>query len=130
MDGVPAIAEFLPVWAARNDGYETAALARGYLDVNCAHCHQPGGGASNSGLDLRWEQDDPYALGIRKPPVAAGRGAGGHAFSVEPGDPDASITVYRMSSTEPGIAMPELGRSTNDAHGIAAVRAWIAEMNE
>ena len=34
-------------------------LARAYLDVNCAHCHQPGGGASNSGLDLRWEQDDP-----------------------------------------------------------------------
>ena len=42
--------------------------ARAWLDVNCAHCHQPGGGASNSGLDLRWEQDDPFALGVRKPP--------------------------------------------------------------
>jgi len=30
--------------------------ARAYLDANCAHCHQPGGWASEStGLDLRYE---------------------------------------------------------------------------
>lgn len=118
----------LPVWRARAENPDTAALARAYLDVNCAHCHQPGGAASNSGLDLRWEQSNPHDIGIRKPPVAAGRGAGGHAVSIAPGDPDASIMVYRMSSTEPGVAMPELGRSTNDDEGIAIVRKWVAEM--
>jgi len=117
----------LPLWESREGG-DLQALARGYLDVNCAHCHQPGSMASNSGLDLRFEQDDPHAIGIGKPPVAAGRGAGGHAVSIAPGDPDASILVYRMSSTEPGIAMPELGRSTNDADGIALIRRWIADM--
>lgn len=117
----------LPLWETREAGAVTAH-ARGYLDVNCAHCHQPGGMASNSGLDLRWEQDDPHAIGIRKPPVAAGRGAGGHAVSIAPGDPDHSIMVYRMSSTDPGIAMPELGRSTNDRAGIEVVRRWIAQM--
>ncbi|TRD12642.1 hypothetical protein FGU71_01175 [Erythrobacter insulae] len=124
---VPQGADTLPVWS-NAEQFETAALARAYLDVNCAHCHQPGGGASNSGLDLRWEQDDPVKLGLRKPPVAAGRGAGGHAVSIAPGDPSASIMVYRMSSTEAGIAMPELGRSTNDHDGIAVVRKWIEEM--
>ena len=79
-------------------------------------------------MDLRWEQGDPYAIGIRKPPVAAGRGAGGHKVSIAPGDPDASILAYRMSSTEPGVAMPELGRSANDEAGIAAIRAWIEKM--
>ncbi len=123
---MPQVARALPVWGDRTA--DTASLARAYLDVNCAHCHQPGGGASNSGLDLRWEQDDPHAIGILKPPVAAGRGAGGHLVSIAPGDPDASIMVYRMSSTEPGVAMPELGRSTNDPDGIAIVRKWIAEM--
>ncbi|MEM8726752.1 MAG: hypothetical protein AAGE86_14650, partial [Pseudomonadota bacterium] len=66
----------LPDWETRAVG-DTEKLARAYLDVNCAHCHQPGGSASNSGLDLRWDQGDPHAIGIRKPPVAAGRGSGG-----------------------------------------------------
>ena len=128
MAALPAVHDTLPHWDDRSLNNDAQALARGYLDVNCAHCHQPGGSASNSGLDLRWEQQDPYAIGIRKPPVAAGRGAGGHKVSILPGDPDASILVYRMSSTEPGVAMPELGRSTNDPDGIAAIRAWIETM--
>ncbi|NBC88178.1 MAG: hypothetical protein GVX90_01545, partial [Alphaproteobacteria bacterium] len=123
---MPASHDTLPDWDAAEG--EVEALARGYLDVNCAHCHQPGGAASNSGLDLRWEQDDPHALGIGKPPVAAGRGAGGLRVSIAPGDPDASILAYRMQSAEPGIAMPELGRETVDHDGVAVVRRWISEM--
>jgi uncharacterized repeat protein (TIGR03806 family) len=117
----------LPDWRTHASG-PAEPLARAYLDVNCAHCHQPGGGASNSGLDLRWEQDSAHALGILKRPVAAGRGAGGHDFSVLPGEPDASILLYRMDSAEPGIAMPELGKSSIDRDGVAVVRRWIAEM--
>jgi uncharacterized repeat protein (TIGR03806 family) len=117
----------LPDWRTHATG-PAAPLARAYLDVNCAHCHQPGGGASNSGLDLRWEQQDAHAIGIAKRPVAAGRGAGGHDFSVVPGAPDASILLYRMDSAEPGIAMPELGKSSVDKDGVAVVRRWIAEM--
>ncbi|GMN02641.1 SO2930 family diheme c-type cytochrome [Erythrobacter sp. MTPC3] len=133
LSAMPAAGAGLPEWADRADrkgrtGQKTADLARAYLDVNCAHCHQPGGGASNSGLDLRWEQQDPAALGIGKPPVAAGRGAGGHSVSIAPGDPDASILVYRMKSTEAGVAMPELGRSTTDEEGLAIVKDWIEGM--
>ncbi|MGB3710113.1 MAG: hypothetical protein WA985_00325, partial [Erythrobacter sp.] len=122
----PAVAQRLPLW--QDDSAATDALARAYLDVNCAHCHQPGGGASNSGLDLRWEQDDPHALGIDKPPVAAGRGAGGHAVSVAPGNPDVSILVYRMGSNEAGVAMPELGRASVDERAVAVMREWIEDM--
>jgi uncharacterized repeat protein (TIGR03806 family) len=127
LDTVPAGAGSLPDWRTHASG-PAAPLARAYLDVNCAHCHQPGGAASNSGLDLRWEQDDPHAIGIMKRPVAAGRGAGGHEFSILPGQPDASILLYRMDSAEPGIAMPELGKSSVDKEGVAVVRRWIAEM--
>ncbi|WP_233997326.1 hypothetical protein [Porphyrobacter sp. HT-58-2] len=76
LDRVPEGADSLPDWRTHATGPATP-LARAYLDVNCAHCHQPGGGASNSGLDLRWEQSDAHAIGIMKRPVAAGRGAGG-----------------------------------------------------
>lgn len=117
----------LPDWRSHATG-PAEPLARAYLDVNCAHCHQPGGGASNSGLDLRWEQADPHAIGIAKRPVAAGRGAGEHDFSIVPGQPDKSILLYRMDSAELGIAMPELGKSSIDKQGVAVVRRWIAEM--
>jgi uncharacterized repeat protein (TIGR03806 family) len=127
LDAVPDGAASLPDWRTHATG-PAEPLARAYLDVNCAHCHQPGGGASNSGLDLRWEQQEPHAIGIFKRPVAAGRGAGGHDFSVLPGQPDTSILLYRMDSAEPGIAMPELGKSSVDHDGVAVVRRWIAEM--
>ena len=127
LDQVPEGAGSLPDWQTHATG-PAKPLARAYLDVNCAHCHQPGGGASNSGLDLRWEQGDAHALGILKRPVAAGRGAGGHEFSILPGEPDKSILLYRMDSAEPGIAMPELGKASVDKDGVAVVRRWIAEM--
>lgn len=127
LDRVPSGADSLPDWRTHATG-PAAPRARAYLDVNCAHCHQPGGGASNSGLDLRWEQSDAHALGIMKRPVAAGRGAGGHDFSILPGQPDKSIVVYRMASAEPGIAMPELGKASVDREGVAVVRRWILEM--
>ena len=124
---VPARADSLPHWDARAAG-SAEPLARAYLDVNCAHCHQPGGMASNSGLDLRWEQADRQAIGIFKRPVAAGRGAGGHEFGIVPGAPDQSILAYRLASAEPGVAMPELGKSSVDPDGVAVVRRWILEM--
>ncbi len=128
LDRVPNGGGTLPVWSARKATGPAAPLARAYLDVNCAHCHQPGGGASNSGLDLRWEQADPHAYGLMKRPVAAGRGAGDMDFAVVPGHPEQSILLYRMDSAEPGIAMPELGKSSVDKDGVATVRRWIAEM--
>jgi len=99
--------------------------ARAYLEINCAHCHNRAGAASNSGLFLDWKQPDATARGIGKRPVAAGRGSGGRDFAIQPGDADASILIYRMESTEPGIAMPELGRATVHKEGVAMLRQWI-----
>ena len=127
LDRVPAGADQLPLWEARESASVKAA-ARAYLDVNCAHCHRPGSTASNSGLDLRWEQQDPHALGIGKRPVAAGRGAGGHLFDIVPGAPEKSILTYRMASPEPGVSMPEIGKETVDEDGLDVVRRWIGEM--
>ena len=99
--------------------------ARAYLDANCGHCHQPGKPADTSGLFLHWEEDRDIHLGINKRPVAAGRGSGGLEFDIVPGDPDASILVYRMDSTDPAIMMPEVGRGLIDEAGLALIREWI-----
>jgi uncharacterized repeat protein (TIGR03806 family) len=103
--------------------------ARAYLDVNCAHCHNPEGPAHTSGLDLRWSQHEPVQWGVLKRPVAAGRGSAGYDFAIEPGHPERSILLYRMESTDPGVMMPELGRQRVDARGVALIRQWIAEMD-
>lgn len=102
--------------------------ARAWLDINCAHCHKADGGASNSGLYLGWTETDPQGWGVRKRPVAAGRGAGENYFVIEPGHPDQSILVHRMESTEPGVLMPELGRTVRDERAIKLVSDWIAAM--
>jgi hypothetical protein len=125
VDKAPEVAALLPVWEDRARA-PVDAVARGYLDVNCAHCHRPGGTASNSGLDLRWEQTDPRALGLMKRPVAAGRGAGALLFDIVPGKPHESIMTYRMASLEGGVAMPELGKATVDREGLEAVERWIS----
>ncbi|UNU42522.1 hypothetical protein EAO27_07210 [Sphingopyxis sp. YF1] len=123
-----ALKTAMPIWDdAKSGSVETRA--RAYLDANCAHCHNPAGSASNSGLFLRWT-DDPAGVnyGIGKRPTAAGRGSGGMDFAVAPGDPERSFLIYRLESTDPGIAMPEVGRSTVHREGAALLRQWIAEM--
>jgi len=128
IDPVPAVDYRVPVW-----GETSAPLndrARGYLDVNCAHCHNINGSASNSGLFLTYEEKMPVRFGINKRPVAAGRGSGTHDFDIAPGDPDGSIMIYRLDSLEPGISMPEVGRTMVHEEGVALLRQWIAEMDE
>lgn len=127
LDAVPQVARRIPFWEERASAPVVAA-ARGYLDVNCAHCHNPQGAASNSGLYLGWLVSDPYQLGVMKRPVAAGRGSGSNKFDIVPGDPDHSILTYRFASTEGGISMPELGRESRDLAGEAVIRGWIKGM--
>jgi hypothetical protein len=117
----------MPVWNDPNTG-TLAERARAWLEMNCAHCHNPAGPAQQSGLDLRMAQADLTRGGLWKSPVAAGRGSGGRWYDIVPGKPDASILVYRIASTEPGVMMPELGRRLVDEEGLALVREWIASL--
>jgi uncharacterized repeat protein (TIGR03806 family) len=102
--------------------------ARVWLEINCAHCHNPRGPAMQSGLDLRLAQHEPAKYGVWKSPVAAGRGSGGRLYDIVPGEPDASIMVFRLESTEPGVKMPELPSRMVDAEGVKLIREWIASM--
>lgn len=126
LDGVPPGLKATPY--ALDTSLPLDARARGYLDINCGHCHKPEGSASNSGLWLTLEETSPTRLGLRKHPTAAGRGSGDRRYVVDPGHPEESILAYRMASTEPGVAMPELGRTLPDPVGIELINQWIAGM--
>ena len=126
LTGVPEHPPFMPDW--RDESVPVDQRARAYLDVNCGHCHNPAGPASNSGMFLTWETVDGPLIGVNKGPVAAGRGSGGRMVGIAPGDPDASILLYRMESTEPGVMMPELARTQRHEKAVKLIREWIGEM--
>lgn len=109
----------------RNEKHDLTARAKSYLDINCAHCHNPEGPASTSGLFLNYEENNPHRLGVFKTPVAAGFGSGSHTFDVVPGKADESIMIYRMNSTEVGAAMPEIGRVSVHDEGVQLIKDWI-----
>ena len=127
LTGVPA-GELPRAADWRDPQQPLAARARSYLDVNCAHCHQSTGTASNTALRLDALGPADWSLGLCKPSVAAGKGTGDRIDDIVPGKPDDSILPFRLASTEGGVMMPELGRSTVHQEGVQLIRDWIASM--
>ena len=104
------------------------AKARAYLDINCGHCHMPGGSADTTGLNLNLTETNATKLGIYKKPVAAGRASEGMKFSIVPGEPKESILLHRMDSLDPGVMMPESGRKLTHSEGVALINDWIISL--
>lgn len=103
--------------------------ARDYLDINCAHCHNPQAVQGvTSQLYLNVDNSDEFRLGYCKEPGSAGSGAGGRRYDIVPGHPDDSIVTYRIESERAGEMMPLLGRSLADTFGTRVIRAWIQSL--
>jgi uncharacterized repeat protein (TIGR03806 family) len=128
LTGLPPLTEVPRNANWRDPAQPLDARARAYLDVNCSHCHSPTGPADTTGLSFEAVTAADRHLGVCKPPVAAGRGTGDHIFDIVPGHPEDSILPFRMGSREPGVMMPEQGRSTVHLEGLALIREWIAAM--
>lgn len=128
LQGAPAATDIQSVPHWLDAAQPLDGRARVWLDVNCAHCHRREGPASNSGLFLTYNEPAGPAIGIGKRPVAAGKGSGGREFDIAPGEPDNSILLFRVESTEPGVLMPELGRHVADPDAVALLRDWIASL--
>ena len=99
--------------------------ARAYLEINCAHCHIPGGAADTTGLYLMLEETNKKSLGFYKKPVAAGKASFNLKYSIVPKKPNQSILLRRMESMDPGIMMPESGRALKHDEGIEVISEWI-----
>lgn len=105
------------------------ARARAYLDVNCAHCHNPEGPASTTGFNLSYMNEDLANLGLCKHPVAAAHASGKARYDILPGSAEGSVVYVRMLSTDPGAMMPEVGRTIVHEEGVALVRDWINSLD-
>jgi uncharacterized repeat protein (TIGR03806 family) len=91
----------LPDWTDAN--LDILDRGRAYIDINCAHCHQPGGEVTNFGLDFRLETafDDSG--------IYANRG---------------EIEV-RVQSNVPTYRMPQIGRSTVHEEAVTMLLEYL-----
>lgn len=96
------------------------ARARSYLDVNCGLCHAPEASAAGTHVLLD--------LGSELPLCRSTSPIDGRTRVLVPGDPDASALVARLVATDPFVRMPRGGSRLPDAHGVALLEDWIAEM--
>lgn len=109
------------------------ARAKAYLDVNCAHCHNAKGYASQSGLLLNYDNIAVAASadtwGVCKIPLAyVGTSQPGYKYDINPGSPDTSILLYRISHVGASQTMPVVGRQTNHVEAISMVNDWIKQL--
>jgi uncharacterized repeat protein (TIGR03806 family) len=112
------------------DQHSVEDRALGYLDIHCAHCHNPEGLASYTRLDLTYTQTDPHMRGIMKTPTSAGNSSRGRYFAIVPGNPEASFLLHRLNSTAPHIRMPQIGRTMIHEEGVQLIADWIKSLDK
>ena len=97
----------LPDWTD-DTNYDIFERGRAYIDINCAHCHQPGGEVTNFNLDFRYETlfDDSG--------IYANRG------EIE----------ERIQSNTPTYRMPQLGRSIVHAEAVTMLLEYLQAIED
>ncbi len=104
----PSTIAVLPQWDNTMDTLENRA--RAYMDVNCAHCHQPGGFNGNpvvETIDLRFET----------------------LFANTNIDGKKADIIQRINSTFPNFGMPYIGTTVPHDEGISLIEDYIATLN-
>jgi len=109
-----------------DEGASLERRARSYLDINCAHCHQPNA-TTQAVFDARLETPPYYQNVINVVPNDA-LGITG-ARLVKPGDAPLSVLHRRVGSLQEGVEMPPLAKNVVDAEAITLLTRWIESLD-
>ena len=126
---LPNLPGSLPRFADPDDaGAGLEARARSYLQANCAHCHQPGGGTP-AAIDLRFETSLADA-GVCDALPNLGDFGIPDARLLAPGDPDRSVLLHRTAQRGVGTGqMPPLATGLVDAGALDLLRSWVTGLS-
>ncbi|WP_417350223.1 hypothetical protein [Flavobacterium alkalisoli] len=101
--------------------------AKSYLDINCAHCHTPGGFCDYTDMNFAFNaSNDLTNLGKCIEPQDFV--VGNEVYLLAPGNSDISLVYTRMKSESMEMRMPLLGRTIRDEEGVELIKAWINSM--
>ena len=100
---------------------------RAYFDVNCSHCHRPGGGGTAT-IDLRLELSLKQTGLIDQRPSQGDFGLTNGRI-ISPGHPERSVLLYRLAKLGSGH-MPQFGSSVPDIASVRMIRDWIAGLDK
>lgn len=129
LSGLPTNEEIDHAPALFDTTADLTQRVKGYLDINCAHCHRAEGFASISGLRLGFTVDHTsYQYGVCKQPPGWDGGAKGLSYDIVPGNGEHSILAYRQELNEPKDRMPPLGRSLIHTEAVEVIKQWIDSM--
>lgn len=105
--------------------------ALGYFHANCGHCHNSKSNLINRPsfrLEVGFIASVADTKTYRTTVNIAGKPFGGATIIAKPGDPNHSIIITRMLSTDPNKRMPWLGGEIADPTGLATISAWITAL--
>jgi len=115
----------VPLAGLEDESRSVEDRLRSYWASNCSFCH-----GTDESVRANWDARFTTPLsdqGIIEGPLVEGAEARG-AFVVTPGDPEHSLIYRRGQATDPGFAMPPLGRRTADERYLALLRTWIESL--
>ncbi|WP_408086009.1 hypothetical protein [Flavobacterium rhizosphaerae] len=100
---------------------------RSYLDINCAHCHNPGAYCGYTPMNFQFGVTDlPQNLGVCNEPVDFV--TSGQEYIVDGQDIENSLLHYRMNNNIQSEMMPPIGRSVVDEEALQMIAEWISTM--
>lgn len=101
--------------------------ARSYLDINCAHCHTPGGDCDQAPMNFAFSQTHiPENLGVCVEPEDFV--TGNQQYIVDAQDPRGSLLYFRVETTLQTEMMPNVGRTVTHTEGLELLEEWITNM--
>ncbi len=125
----PEPAEIANLLASANLNDESESLdrrARSYLDINCSHCHLPGG-PTQAQFDLRLTTPPHHQNLVNAAPT------NGLEFPdpklINPGAPDLSVLLFRLGSLDSCCAMPPIAKNAVDADAVRVLSRWIESLD-
>lgn len=110
------------LYKLEDDSATLEQRARSYLDVNCSHCHQPGGGAPTD-MDFRFEtaNAEMKAIGL---PAQNGTLGVSEPKLISPGFKEQSVVWERINRTD-SKRMPPVSSHLIDQQAVDVIGQWI-----
>ncbi len=99
--------------------------ARAYLDIQCAHCHNPEGSSYYVPLDFSFSQTiNSENMGVCMSSTMNIPGFD-RGYIVAAQDPINSALLYMISTDQPQYKMPRFGRTLTHQVGVELISQWI-----